>query len=372
MKRAALTIASLALAPLFAAASCGSSDSNAPHAAPDAAADSSSGSGWDGGAGDAGASTDSSDAAIQADSAGGDDGGDASAAGGDSSADAPSDGESDASSGADVDAGASACGPPVRNYVYVVSDANMLYLFDPTKFPSSAAFTPVGMIPCVPPGSYVSAIAIDRRALAYVNFHDGSIAGLTLTAPLQCSTTGFRASQQGFSNDLGMAFSSDVAGSDSETLYVSDQSGPGGNCVQATPGPGCMGLGLGRLDVGTWTATHVGPFTSTVAGYNAQLAGTGGASLYGFFTTQPSSLGPIDKANGHTDSPPPTVTQQINVGMGGYAFAFWGGDFYFFTAPGANTVPQRLQTSTGIVTSGDMLTFVIVAAATSTCAPTHP
>jgi hypothetical protein len=253
-----------------------------------------------------------------------------------------------------------------------VSDANILYTFDPTKFPSPAAFTAVGTIPCVPSGSYANALAIDRRGTAFVNFHDGSIVTMTTSPPLQCTPTGFRAGQGGFSNDLGMAFSADAPGSDSETLFVSDQSGPLGNCTQSTPGPGCMGLGLGRLDVRFWTLGALGPFTSSVAGYNAELAGTGGGALYGLFTTSPPSYGPIDKANGNTATPPPTALSTVNFAMGGYAFAFWGGDLYFFTAPSGNTVPQRLASNTGMVTPGNMLTYVIVAAATSTCAPTHP
>jgi hypothetical protein len=217
----------------------------------------------------------------------------------------------------------------------------------------------------------VNAIAIDRRATAYLNFHDGSIVAMTTTPPLQCRPTGFLPGQGGFTNDLGMAFVVDSAGSMSETLYVSDNGGPGGNCSSATPGPACMGRGLGSIELGTWHLSPIGAFTGAAAGYNAELAGTGDARLYGFFTTTPSSYGPIDKTSGHTDAPSPTVIPPVVVGTGGYAFSFWGGDFYFFEAPMLNTVPLQLDVMTGTITTGNLLQYVIVAAGVSTCAPTH-
>jgi hypothetical protein len=242
-------------------------------------------------------------------------------------------------------------------------------MFDPTKFPSASAFALVGMVPCVPSGSYVNAMAVDRQATAYINFHDGSIVKMTTKAPLVCTPTGFLAGQSGFTNDLGMGFSSDQTGSAVETLYVSDNGGPEGNCTSATPGPGCMGQGLGKVDLNSWSLTALGTYTGTAAAYNAELTGTGSGDLYGFFTTTPSSFGLIDKANGHTDSPAPTMLSSVSVGNGGYAFSFWGGDFYFFVAPTSNTVPQHLDAKTGMITAGEMLSFVIVSAGVSTCAP---
>jgi hypothetical protein len=216
-------------------------------------------------------------------------------------------------------------------------------------------------------------MAIDRQALAYINFHDGSVVKMTTSPPLQCMPTGFMAGQSGFTNDLGMGFVADQAGSMSETLYVSDNGGPEGNCTQTTPGPSCMGLGLAKLDINSWTLTPLGAYTSTAAGYNAELTGTGGGDLFGFFTTTPSSYGKIDKTSGHTDSPSPTVLPSVSVGMNGYAFSFFGGDFYFYTAPTTQyTITQHLQTSTGNVTMGEMLSFVIVGAGVSTCAPIIP
>jgi|GEM_PF-3500705 len=53
-------------------------------------------------------------------------------------------------------------------------------------------------------------------------------------------------------------------------------------------------------------------------------------------------------------------------------FSFWGGDFYFYTAPSNGTVVTHLQTSTGATTTSPELGFTIVGAGVSTCAPTAP
>jgi hypothetical protein len=55
---------------------------------------------------------------------------------------------------------------------------------------------------------------------------------------------------------------------------------------------------------------------------------------------------------------------------GGWAFAFWGGDFYTFTAPGdTSTVVQRFRPSDGTVVQVASLSLVVVGAGVSTCAP---
>jgi hypothetical protein len=55
---------------------------------------------------------------------------------------------------------------------------------------------------------------------------------------------------------------------------------------------------------------------------------------------------------------------------GGWAFAFWGGDFYTFTAPSGNTLVQRYRPSDGsVVTVSSLAGRQVVGAGVSTCAP---
>jgi predicted small lipoprotein YifL len=268
------------------------------------------------------------------------------------------------------DGAAGRCASGAGQFIYVISDANDLYTFDPTKFPSASAFTLVGPVTCNTSG--VNSMAVDRDAVAWVNFNDGSIARVTTTAPVTCTPTSFVSKQAGFTNALGMGFSVDSPGSDSETLFVSDNAGPGGTCTKATPGPGCTGKGLGEIDLASMTLTPLGGYTGTAAGYNAELTGTGDAKLYGFFTTSPGAYGPIDKSTGQTTSPAPTAVSAVNASTGGYAFSFWGGDFYFYTAPTDTTIVTHLTTATGATTVSPKLGFTIVGAGVSTCAPTTP
>ncbi|MGH7298755.1 MAG: hypothetical protein ACRELB_27690, partial [Polyangiaceae bacterium] len=256
------------------------------------------------------------------------------------------------------------CASGAGSYVYVISDADELYTFDPSKFPAASAFTLVGPVPCDSSG--VNSMAVDRSATAWVNFNDGSIYRVTTTAPVTCTPTGFVAGQAGFTKDLGMGFSVDAPGSSAETLFVSDNGGPGGDCSKAAPGQGCTGKGLGTLDPATMTLTPLGGYTATAAGYNAELTGTGDGKLYGFFTTSPGAYGPIDKSSGATSAPAPTSLSTVDASNGGYAFSFFGGDFYFYTAPKGNTVVTHLQTATGQTTASPELAFTIVGAGVST------
>ena len=253
-------------------------------------------------------------------------------------------------------------------FIYVISETNDLYTFDPTQFPSAQAFTMVGPVTCDSSG--VNSMAVDWSGTAWVNFNSGSIYKVTTTSPVTCTPTNFVSGQAGFTAVLGMGFSVDTPGGNTETLFVSDNAGPGGTCMDTMPSSGCMGLGLGTIDTSTMTLTALGAYTSTAAGYNAELTGSGDAKLYGFFTTTPGSYGPIDKTSGQTSSPAPTALPTVTVGNGGYAFSFWGGDFYFYTAPDDNTVVTHLQSSTGMTTPSPELSFTIVGAGVSTCAPT--
>ncbi len=271
------------------------------------------------------------------------------------------------------DAGvATNCASGAGTFIYVITDTNDLYTFDPTAFPALSAFTLVGPVTCGG-GSGVNSMAVDRSATAWVNFNDGSIFKVTTTAPITCTATGFASKQAGFTKLLGMGFAADAPGGNTETLFVSDNAGPGGTCKRDDAERGVhRQRARGKIDLPTMTLTALGPYTDIAAGYDAELTGTGDGHLYGFFTTTPASYGPIDETSGATSTPPPTAIPSVNAATGGYAFSFWGGDFYFYTAPTDTTVVTHLQTSTGATTVSPELGFTIVGAGVSTCAPTVP
>ena len=239
--------------------------------------------------------------------------------------------------------------------VYVISDQNTLYSFAP----NTLKFTPIGALRC-PTSDTVNSMAVDRSGTAWVNFTDGKLYRVS-TKDASCATTSFAPNQAGFTNELGMGFSSDSPGSKSETLFVSDNAG----------------LGVAKVDLGSMSLTALGPYTGTESGANAELTGTGDARLFGFFATSPAAFAEIDKATAAT--PKVTPLTSVNASEGGYAFSFWGGDFWFYTAfptpssPDATTSVTHYVSATGaasVVLAN--IGFVIVGAGVSTCAPTAP
>jgi hypothetical protein len=156
-----------------------------------------------------------------------------------------------------------------------------------------------------------------------------------------------------------MGFSTDMMGGSSETLYVD----------------GIGGSGLAKVNLSTMALTMIGPFGGALSGKDCELTGTGNAELYGFFTTMPASVAKIDKATANILSNVP----QNGVSTGtDWAFSFWGGDFYLYTAdttlnPGDTSNVTRYRPSDGSTTVVLMqVGFRIVGAGVSTCAPTEP
>jgi hypothetical protein len=249
--------------------------------------------------------------------------------------------------------------------VYVVSDQNHLYTFAPNKLPDmAAAFVDLGALACSDPGDTVNSMAVDRHGTAYVNYASGKIFTVD-TKTLACTDTGFQPGQSGFSPNLSMGFSADAPGSTEETLFVSDNTG------DDTQDP--TGKGLARLDLtkSPPQLVPIGVFTGAVMGGRCELTGTGDAKLYGFFTTLPAHLAAIDKATGAT--PNAIALDMVNASVGGYAFSFWGGSFWFYTSSDSDGTKVTRYDPTvsppATTVAAPQLPFTIVGAGVSTCAP---
>ncbi len=251
-------------------------------------------------------------------------------------------------------------------YVYVLSDENDLYSFEPDK----KLFTKIGHLGCntaLQPNS----MAIDRNATAWVNYVEAGAFGDDSGVVFRVSTKDASCDPQPAANlpadwyRLGMGFSTDgAAGSTAETLYLT------GTGQGSSPG-------LGKLDVTNGQLTPIGPFTGALSGQNAELTGTGDGRLYGFFTTTPVEVVELDKGNGQTLTPVKLPAVETPAA---WAFSFWGGDFYLYTAPDPFTDPTRTtnvtryRPSDGSVDAQYMVNigFRIVGAGVSTCAPLEP
>lgn len=261
-------------------------------------------------------------------------------------------GDDAGSSGPGAQGGCSAA----TKLVYVVNDRNGLYRFAPDEL----TFTEVGTLKCPSGGATPNSMAVDRSGTAWINFSDGRLFKVS-TEDASCEATAFEPRQHGFVR-FGMAFAANAAGSDQETLFVSGIL------------DGNLGLGLASIDLGTLKLTPIGDYDGPLRGTGAELTGTGDGKLYGFFTTATATSAEIDKTTGATSNR--TTLTGVNTGAA-WAFSFWGGDFWFYTASGgAPSSVTRLATSdSGQITKAkDSVGEVgrIVGAGVSTCAPTAP
>ena len=242
--------------------------------------------------------------------------------------------------------------------VYVVSDQMDLYSFQP----DTLIFTKVGTLNCPGAGTAVpNSMAVDRSGAAWVNYSDGSLFKVS-TADASCTATKFSPGQHGFVR-FGMAFSSNSAGSNDETLYVC---GISDSIIGVA-----MGKGMATIDLGSMTLAPIADFTGTLKGKGAELTGSGDAHLFGFFTTTPAAYAEIDMKSAAT--PSPQSLQGVSTGTA-WAFSFWGGDFWFYTANLASSDVTRLKKATdnSISVVKSQIGFRIVGAGVSTCAPTTP
>lgn len=241
--------------------------------------------------------------------------------------------------------------------VYVVSAEFDLYSFDP----KALAFTKIGRLDCPAGSATPNSMAVDRDGNAWVNYSDGGLFKVS-TVDASCQATGFQKLQSGFQR-FGMAFSANAAGAKDETLFVVGIDGVD------------QGKGLAKIDLGTMKLATIGDFSGTLQGKGAELTGTGAGDLFGFFTTQPNAtLAKIDKASGAT-SDDKTLTG-VNTGSA-WAFSFWGGDFWFYTAGSldlSSKVTRYKKSGDGSISvvKQNVGGFRIVGAGVSTCAPLAP
>jgi hypothetical protein len=249
------------------------------------------------------------------------------------------------------------CADASDTLIYAVTERNTLVKFNP----SSAVFTPIGTLSCQDPfGRSPFSMAVDRQGNAYVLYFAPS--GATATPGnifkvdlnnAHCQATSYVPGQSGFLG-FGMGFAADDVGT-GETLYVASS--------DTTPGR------LGAMNEQALALSVVGPFPSNVLG--AELTGTGDGRLFAFFNSSSNlgtaSIGEIDKHSGALLGQ--VALSQVVQGSG-WAFAFWGGDFYTFTSPtGQGTIVQRYRPADGTVVQVGSYPEIIDGAGVSTCAP---
>jgi hypothetical protein len=236
-------------------------------------------------------------------------------------------------------------GCPPLTFIYAVASNDWLLRFDPP----SATFTPISQLKCPANGSHPFSMAVDRKDTAYVEYENGMIFSVDTNDGACSKTTYIADSVMPFGN-FGMGYATIGFGPD-EQLFVSAD----------TPGT------LGRINTQSdFKLLPVGEFQPSVP--FAELTGSGDGRLYAFYGVGPDSetaVAEIDKTTGVVIGE--DILPQVHRGTG-WAFAYWGGDFWIFTNPGPQ-VTWHYDTATKQATVVAHYMAAIVGAGVSTCAP---
>jgi hypothetical protein len=239
-------------------------------------------------------------------------------------------------------------------YVYTLADDDSLYRFDPPTL----TFTRVGVLDCpAPPSTSPFSMAVDRNGDAWSVFTDGSLYHID-TTNAHCTSTAYVPGQAGWTT-FGMGFSADAPGATTETLYVS-------GFDEATMTP----QGLGKIDLTTMKLMPIAMYDKLDAA--AELTGTGDGKLFGAFALSPFVVAQIDKGTAQILSQAPQAPITYSPSQSNFAFAFWGGDFWLFVGPGSSTDVFHYQVASQTTTKVKTVSFAIVGAGVSTCAPIIP
>ena len=202
-------------------------------------------------------------------------------------------------------------------------------------------------------------MAVDRRGIAYSVFFGGDLFRVD-TASAACEPTTFVPGQHSFET-FGMGYTANT-GDAGETLFVAE--------ANVSNGAKPNSLGLGTIDTTSYALSVVGGFIPPIPG--PELTGTSDGRLFAFYTNATGSGSHIVELDKTTASIVADHPLQVGSPADAYAFAFWGGEFWVFTAPGtpgAPTTVTRFDPTSSTETTATTYPGTIVGAGVSTCAP---
>jgi hypothetical protein len=236
--------------------------------------------------------------------------------------------------------------------VYLLSSDNTLW----SLYPPTLTLKNIGTIACNDLANTPYSMAVDRRGIAYSVFTDGNLFRVD-TATAACLPTTFAPGQDQFVT-FGMAYVANT-GDAGETLYVDE----GNVSAKTTPS-----RGLAWIDTTSYALNYVAPFNPPILG--AELTGTSDGRLFAFYTNATGTGSHIDQIDRTTGNVIADNLLQVGTPQDGYAFAFWGGQFWVFTSSASSTIVTNFDPVTRIETPTTMWTNIeVVGAGVSTCAP---
>ncbi len=242
--------------------------------------------------------------------------------------------------------------------VYLLDADNSLWSFYPNQTDiKKSTLTLVGKPNC-PTTMSPNSMAVDRSGTAWIEYvppDDETSANDELykvdVTNAHCTATSWASSS--FGTHFGMGFVSNSPMSTDETLFVAKGVAP---------------YAMGKLDFASLSIAKI----ATPSG-GPELTGTGAAELWGFFPDQSSPrVSQLDKATAAEGKSYPIA--EASGEEDGYAFAFWGGDFWVFLKKAGEewSTLYHVRGSDGSVDTWTLERRWIIGAGVSTCAPTIP
>ncbi len=230
--------------------------------------------------------------------------------------------------------------------VYVITSQNELFSF----YPPTLTFTKIGKVAC-PTASTPFSMAVNRLGIAYSVFSDGNLFQVS-TSNAACKATTFVPGQDGFQT-FGMGYAGTADGGD--TLYVAEGHYTGDS------------KGLAFIDTTSFVLSFIGAFNPALS--QCELTGTGDGRLFAFCLPSQTTGSTLAEINTSTAQVIAANTLKVGSPNDAFAYAFWGGDFWIFTAPGATSTVTQYDPGTKAETVVATLSSTIVGAGVSTCAP---
>lgn len=241
--------------------------------------------------------------------------------------------------------------------IYVLSDDGEIWTFDP----ETRDFAYVTTVDCGGLADWVS-MGVSRKGRAWIEHSSGDLFVVDLKDPgAPCKDPGFVHDDPRFPK-FGLAFVANDAHDRCDRLYA-----------YACPGPDVIGDDIGMLGVIDPLTVELGRIAPVDYGWG-ELAGTGDGRLFALEGHSPRILAEYDKTTGARKG---GVTLPGLGEVKAFAFAYWGGRFWFFTEPDSQPGYSRVTALDLAGAGGDAeLTVVvpdvpirIIGAGVSTCAP---
>jgi hypothetical protein len=233
-------------------------------------------------------------------------------------------------------------------YIYVVMDDKSIYAFDPP----SATFAPRGVLGCMDNDQAFS-MAVDRKGVAFVEFTPFSQLGNDNlyevdTKDGTCVPTIYQPDKAFDAFGMGYVANTNNGG---ETLYLASADGI-----------------LATLDTKTFARTEIGTFSKPLG--EAELTGTADGRLFAFGLDKNTGMTTLAEVDPKTAEVLSDQGLPIGQNTSAWAFANWGGDFYFFTTQnGVNSIVTKFDPNAHVFTHVADAPGKIVGSGVSTCAP---